>query len=346
MAYTLTEIRPDDRRGMEQLRALLEGEGISLDANLDYTCGLLDEDYNLAATGSTFGNTLRCFAVAREHQGEGLLNQVVSHLMERQMERGMTHLFVYTKTGSAKFFRDLGFYEIARVEGTLSFLENRRGGFASFCKKLEETRRLGSAAAIVMNANPFTLGHQYLVERAAAENDTVHLFVLSEEGSLVPFAARWQMVTAGVAHLKNVVCHQTGPYLISAATFPSYFLRDEETVIRSHARLDLELFLSIAQVLGVTARYAGEEPFSQVTGIYNQVMAQLLPERGIRFVEIPRRAEEGQTVSASAVRRAIRDGRMEEMRAMVPQTTWDFFQSPQGQAVAETIRRAGDVTHY
>ena len=117
-------------------------------------------------------------------------------------------------------------------------------------------------------------------------------------------------------------------------------------MIRSHARLDLELFLSIAQSLGVTARYAGEEPFSQVTGIYNQVMAQLLPERGIRFVEIPRRAEEGQTVSASAVRRAIRDGRMEEMRAMVPQTTWDFFQSPQGQAVAETIRRAGDVTHY
>lgn len=346
MAYTLTEIRPDDRRGMEQLRALLEGEGISLDANLDYTCGLLDEDYNLAATGSTFSNTLRCFAVAREHQGEGLLNQVVSHLMERQMERGMTHLFVYTKTRSAKFFRDLGFYEIAQVEGTLSFLENRQGGFASFCKKLEETRRPGSAAAIVMNANPFTLGHQYLVERAAAENDTVHLFVLSEEGSLVPFAARWQMVTAGVAHLKNVVCHQTGPYLISAATFPSYFLRDEETVIRSHARLDLELFLSIAQSLGVTARYAGEEPFSQVTGIYNQVMAQLLPERGIRFVEIPRRAEEGQAVSASAVRRAIRDGRMEEMRAMVPQTTWDFFQSPQGQAVAETIRRAGDVTHY
>lgn len=262
------------------------------------------------------------------------------------MERGMTHLFVYTKTRSAKFFRDLGFYEIARVEGTLSFLENRRGGFASFCKKLEETRRPGSAAAIVMNANPFTLGHQYLVERAAAENDTVHLFVLSEEGSLVPFAARWQMVTAGVAHLKNVVCHQTGPYLISAATFPSYFLRDEETVIRSHARLDLELFLSIAQSLRVTARYAGEEPFSQVTGIYNQVMAQMLPERGIRFVEIPRRAEEGQAVSASAVRRAIRDGRMEEMRAMVPQTTWDFFQSTQGQAVAETIRRAGDVTHY
>ena len=84
-----------------------------------------------------------------------------------------------------------------------------------------------------------------------------------------------------------------------------------------------------------------------MTGIYNQVMAQMLPGAGASALwEIPRRAEEGQTVSASAVRRAIRDGRLEEMRAMVPQTTWDFFQSPQGQAVAETIRRAGDVTHY
>ena len=84
MAYTLSEIRPDDKRGQTKLRALLEGEGITLDGNLDYTCGLFDEDYQLVATGSTFGCTLRCFAVDHRHQGEGLLNQVVSHLMERQ----------------------------------------------------------------------------------------------------------------------------------------------------------------------------------------------------------------------------------------------------------------------
>lgn len=139
MAYTLSEIRPDDKRGQTKLRALLEGEGITLDGNLDYTCGLFDEDYQLVATGSTFGCTLRCFAVDHRHQGEGLLNQVVSHLMERQTERGILHQFVYTKCKSAKFFQDLGFYEIARVEGTLSFLENRRGGFSSFCKSWSRT---------------------------------------------------------------------------------------------------------------------------------------------------------------------------------------------------------------
>ena len=186
MSYTLSKIRPDDRRGMAQVRALLEQEGISLDGNLDYTCGLLDENDNLAATGSSFGSTLRCFAVDRAHQGEGLLNQIVSHLVERLTGQGRTHLFVYTKVSTAKFFQDLGFYEIARVENTLSFLENRKNGFARFCARLAQSRTEEPAAAIVMNANPFTLGHLALVERAAAEFPAVHLFVLEEDASLVP----------------------------------------------------------------------------------------------------------------------------------------------------------------
>ena len=163
MSYTLSEIRPGDRRGMAQVRALLEQEGIALDGNLDYTCGLFDEDDQLAATGSSFGSTLRCFAVDRTHQGEGLLNQIVSHLVERLTGQGRTHLFVYTKVCTAKFFQDLGFYEIARVENTLSFLENRKNGFAHFCTRLAQSRTEDPAAAIVMNANPFTLGHLALV---------------------------------------------------------------------------------------------------------------------------------------------------------------------------------------
>ena len=150
MFYTLSKIHPDDRRGMAQVRALLEQEGISLDGNLDYTCGLFDENDNLAATGSSFGATLRCFAVDRAHQGEGLLNQIVSHLVERLTGQGRTHLFVYTKVSTAKFFQDLGFYEIARVENTLSFLENRKNGFARFCARLSQSRTEEPAAAIVM----------------------------------------------------------------------------------------------------------------------------------------------------------------------------------------------------
>lgn len=346
MSYTLSQIYPGDKRSMAQLHSLLNREGICLDGNLDYTCGLFDQDWNLAATGSTFGPTLRCCAVDRAHQGEGLLNQVVTHLTERQAERGLFHLFVYTKCDSAKFFSDLGFSEIVRVDGCLTFLENRRGGFSSFCVQLSESRRGVTSAAIVVNANPFTLGHRSLIERAAAENDTVHLFVLSEDASLVPFSVRWKLVTQGVADLNNVICHPSGPYLISASTFPSYFLKDEETVIRSHALLDLALFVPIAQSLGVTARYVGEEPYSVVTGLYNQLMAEQLPLAGIRCVVIPRRTSCTQAVSASAVRRSIHDGRLDEIRDWVPKSTWDFFHSDEAAPVIAAIRASDQVTHY
>ena len=344
--YTISKIYPSDKRSLNQIRALLEQEGITLDANLDYTCGMYDEDYNIIATGSCFGPTLRCFAVSKQHQGEGLLNQIITHLMDVQFQRGNMHLFLYTKVDSAKFFGDLGFYEIARVDGTLVFMENRRDGFANYLKGLEKTRTEGTCAALVMNANPFTLGHQYLAETASAACDTLHIFVLSEDASLVPFAVRKRLVKAGVAHLPNVVLHDSGPYIISNATFPSYFLKNEDAVIHGHARLDLAVFTRIAKALNVTVRYVGEEPTSLVTGIYNGIMASSLPEAGIACRILPRKDAGGKTISASTVRRAIQQEDWETMKILVPQTTLDYFLSPASEPVRRAIAQAGNVIHY
>jgi len=345
MGDTLTTISPRDVRGQKQVDALLEQEGIRRDGNLDYTCGLFDSSWRLAATGSCFGNTIRCLAVDCDRQGEGLLNQIVSHLMEVQTQRGNTHLFLYTKPQSARFFGDLGFYEIVQAEGVV-FMENRRRGFSDYCAALERTRREGTSAAIVMNANPFTLGHLHLVERAAAENNAVHLFVLSEEAGPIPFAVRRQLVHQGTAHLPGVVCHDSGPYIISAATFPSYFLRDEDAVIRAHAALDIQLFGSIAAHLDIRCRYVGEEPASRVTGLYNAVMARDLPEKGVACRIIPRLEAEGRPVSASTVRQAIHDGRLEDIRPLVPESTWAFFHAPEAEAVITAIRAEDNVVHY
>lgn len=346
MSETLTTIFLNDTNTQQQVDALLEQEGIRRDGNLDYTCGLFDQDWKLIATGSCFGNTIRCLAVDCDRQGEGLLNQIVTHLMEVQAERGNTHLFLYTKPKSAKFFGDLGFYEIARVEGSLVFMENRRRGFSDYCAALSKTCREGKSAAIVMNANPFTLGHLHLVERAAAENDTVHLFVLSEEAGPIPFAVRKRLVEAGTAHLPNVVCHDSGPYIISSATFPSYFLKDEDMVIRTHAALDLEVFGRIAPCLSITWRYVGEEQASHVTALYNETMVRCLPELGITCRVVPRLEAGGKPVSASTVRQAIHDGRLEDIRPLVPETTWSWFNSPDARPVIEAIRREKNVIHY
>ena len=346
MAYTISRVYPDDRRALAQVDALLEQEGIQRDGNLDYVAAMFDEDYRVIATGSCFGNTLRCFAVSREHQGEGLLNQIITHLIEFQQERGNYQLFLYTKINSAKFFGDLGFYEIARVDGTLVFMENRRGGFESYLKRLAKTRTEGKSAALVMNANPFTIGHQYLCETASAGCDSLHLFVVSEDASLVPFAVRKQLIKAGTVHLPNVILHDSGPYIISSATFPSYFLKDETKVIEGHARLDLEIFKKIAAALNISARYVGEEPTSQVTGLYNQIMAEELPKAGIECRVIPRKEIGGQVISASTVRKALQDGDWETFRRLVPETTAAWFKSPEAAPVLKQIRQAQNVVHY
>lgn len=345
MSY-VSRIFPTDKRAMAQVDALLAQEGISRDKNLDYTCGIYDEDFRVIATGSCFGNTLRCFAVDHSHQGEGLLNEIISHLIDYQAGRGNIRLFLYTKPGTAKFFGDLGFYEIARVPDRLVFMENRRDGFSAYLSALEKDKKDGVSAAIVMNANPFTLGHQYLAEQAAAQCDALHLFVVSEDASLIPAAVRKRLVREGVGHLSNVILHDCGPYMISSATFPSYFLKDSDTVIESQARLDVQIFLRIAETLGITARYVGEEPTSQVTGLYNRVMADTLPRAGIACHILPRKQLNGQPISASTVRQAIKTGDDALLRALVPQTTWDWLQSPEAAPVIQRIKGESDVVHY
>lgn len=328
--YAISQIYPSDRRANTQINELLLAEGIRRDANLDYTCGMYDEEMNIIATGSCFGNTLRCMAVSNAHQGEGLMNQIVTHLISIQFERGNTHLFLYTKCNSAKFFGDLGFYEIARIDGQIVFMENRKTGFTSYLEKLKKETEQSEVfrqfscndsaktkiAALVMNANPFTLGHQYLVEKAASENDILHLFIVSEDQSLVPFSVRKKLVLEGTAHLKNIIYHESGPYIISNATFPSYFQKDADAVMESHANLDLTIFVRIAQTLGINYRYVGEEPNSQVTGIYNEIMAKKLPENQIACKIIPRKEANGSVISASTVRAALKSGKMELLKTL------------------------------
>lgn len=345
---SVSKIYKSDKKANYAIDKLLQAEGIRRDKNLDYTCAIYDDDYNIIATGSCFGNTLRCMAVSHEHQGEGLMNEIVSHLIQYEFDRKIYNLFLYTKCNSAKFFGDLGFYEIARIDNQIVFMENRRNGFNDYLTELAKTKQDGAnIAALVLNANPFTLGHQYLVERASRENDILHLFIVSEDASLVPFEVRKKLVIEGTAHLNNIIYHDTGPYIISSATFPSYFQKDDSAVIESHANLDLNIFIRIAKSLGINSRYVGEEPKSLVTGIYNRIMSEKLPEHGIKCVIIPRKTEQdGQVISASNVRQAIKDGNFSRIRGLVPESTYKFFTSPEAEKIINRIRESDNVIHY
>ncbi len=347
--YIISKIYPEDNFANKQIQRLLHEEGIRQDPNLDYTCGMYDEDMNIIATGSLFKNTLRCMAVSHKYQGQGLMNEIVTHLIDVQFQRGNIHLFLYTKCNTAKFFKDLGFYEIARVDNQLVFMENRKTGFSDYLKDLaaaSPANNTGNVAALVMNANPFTNGHLYLVEKAAAENDLLHLFMVSEDASLIPYAVRKKLVMEASSHLPNICYHDSGPYIISNATFPSYFQKDESSVITGHAQLDIAIFKLIAEALNINRRYVGEEPASQVTGIYNQIMAKVLPQAGIECILVPRLELDNAPISASTVRQALHDGKIEKIKPLVPETTYRFFTSPEADDIINNIQKQDNVIHY
>ena len=345
--YNISKIYENDKRSLKLIDDLLAKEEIRRDKNLDYTCAMFDDDMNIIATGSCFKNTLRCLAVDNSHQGEGLMNQIVTHLVDYEFLRGLNHLFLYTKNKSMKFFKDLGFYEIINIENQIVFMENKRTGFSDYLDNLKNDMREGkNIASLIMNANPFTLGHQYLVEKASNENDILHLFIVSDDSSLVPFEVRKKLVIEGTKHLKNICYHETGDYIISSATFPSYFQKDEVAVIESQANLDIEVFTKIAKVLNINKRYVGEEPNSLVTNIYNQTMLKKLPENNIECVVVPRKKYFDNVISASTVRQIIKNGNLEDLKNLVPETTYSYFLSDEAKPVIDKIRSQADVIHY
>lgn len=353
--FYVEEIKATDTIANLSLNKLLSSSEIRMDKNIDYTCGIFDDNKNVIATGSCFKNTLRCFAVDSSYRGEGLLNTILTHLLNYQYEKGNFHLFLYTKIKSAKFFEDSGFYKIASGKDLVVFMENKRTGFKDFISNLKKETlskikgdMCPKSCAIVMNANPFTLGHQYLVEKAALENEWVHLFVVSEEESLVPFNIRKRLVIEGTSHLKNIIVHDCSSYIISNATFPSYFQKNEEDVINSHVELDLTIFAKIAQELNISSRYVGDEPLSFVTNKYNQCMKATLPEYNINCVIVSRKKITDKAISASTVRMAIKNEDYTLLETLVPKSTLDFFKSDEALSIIKRIKSSEEsqIIHY
>lgn len=184
--------------------------------------------------------------------------------------------------------------------------------------------------AIVMNANPFTNGHRYLVENALSQVRQLILFVVEEDCSYVPFADRFRLVEQGVADLKNVVVVPSGNYIISSTTFQSYFEKETKTEAVIDAAKDIDIFgKQIAPALGIVKRFVGEEPKDFITKQYNEQMKLRLPRYGIELVEIPRAKEDtiGDVISASTVRASLKDGKYDLIGKMVPVSTLNYLKS-------------------
>ena len=303
----------------------LANAGLAADTSVEQTV-LIWEGEQLIATGSRTGNLLKCLAVDPTRQGEGLLAKVLTALRQEAFREGHQHLFLYTKPSNGYLFSDLLFYRVAQT-GDVLLMEDRKDGISHFIRELDPQKRSGKIGAAVMNCDPFTLGHQYLIETAAKDCDHLYVFILSEDKGHFPAADRLEMVRRGTEHLSNVTVLPTGPYLISSATFPTYFLKNRDQAEQIHCQLDVEIFVQhFAPSFSICTRYVGTEPLSLLTNQYNTVLKNKLPSHGIDVVEIPRLSVGDAPVSASAVRAALKEKNTSAVQKLVPSTTFSYLQ--------------------
>ena len=307
-----------------QWEALLTGTGLEPDDRVEATV-LVWQDGELIATGSRQDNLLKCIAVDPMHQGEDLTATVLTQLRQDAFRHGHNHLFLYTKPQNKYMFRSLFFYPIAQT-GQVLLMENKADGIRSFLNTLPVLHTGGTVGAAVMNCNPFTKGHRYLIETAAKECDHLYIFVLSEDKSEFSAKDRMEMVKLGTADLENVTVLPTGPYLISSATFPTYFLKEQDKAEQIHCLLDIEIFCNyFVPKFGISRRYVGTEPLSAMTDQYNTALQAHLPQRGVALRQIPRLETGGTPISASAVRASL--AQPEVLKQLLPATTLEYLKN-------------------
>ncbi|MDR3298916.1 MAG: [citrate (pro-3S)-lyase] ligase [Candidatus Accumulibacter sp.] len=314
-------------------RALIEASGLTFEDTFDVMIGLYDGE-RLVATGSRAGNILKMLAVTPDCQGGSALGELVTELVIDGRRAGHESLFVYTRPEYAVSFQSLNFFPLAQQEKAA--LLEYGNGLGRWLESKLDLLRPGLNGAVVVNCNPFTNGHLYLIENAARQLDHLYIFVVREDRSVFPFDVRYQLVEQGVRHLPNVLLLDTSRYIVSGATFPTYFLKRNDPAARIQMELDVILFASkIAPFFGITRRFVGSEPNDPLTGGYNLVMQEILPAYGIETRIVERKQTATGAISASRVRELVGRGDFAALSADIPETTLAFLEND----AAESIRK-------
>ena len=350
-------LNPATPRQRQRIEAFLKRNALRID-DMNYYAAMLDDDGEMIAGGGLKDDVIKCVAVDDAHKGEAIANTLVSHLISHANQEGYGCIKLFTKPKNRQLFESLSFRLLAEAPEAI-LMETGIGGISNTVEALkkikeesekykeynkeckedskkckENTSYLNTSTpqhlnttmqptgCIVMNCNPFTLGHRYLIEQAAKQVERLYVMVVREDCSLFAYTERKAMVEQGVADIENVSVIDGSDYAISRATFPTYFLKRLDDAADTQMLLDLDLFRRhIAPALGATVRFVGTEPTDQLTRRYNQLMHEALKD--VR--EINRLEKDGNAVSASRVRKAMEEGDMNTIRQLVPPTTLPYI---------------------
>ncbi len=195
-------------------QAFLEKQNLEYEEDIEVTLKVIDNATGeMVGTGSIDGKVLKCIAIDPSRRGEGLSAHILSQLVKEQYKRGNSHIFVFTNPKNIEETTGnvfTGFRVVSKTDDIvlLEMGSNSIGEYLDDLKfqtrGIEETEK-GPIGSIVVNCNPFTLGHQFLIETAAKECSYLFVFVVTEDRSVFPTDVRYQLVKAGTKHLDNVL---------------------------------------------------------------------------------------------------------------------------------------------
>lgn len=316
---------------INKTKQLLLSSDLSMDKHVSETYNLYDED-EMIATISTHENVIKMIAVDKNHQGEQITAHLLNHVMRIFEVQNVNKYFIFTKPENKAFFMHYPFKLIAETK-TIALFENHLYPIDDhlLSLKLRLRPKHGKRAAIVMNCNPVTNGHLYLIEKCAHEVDDVIIFLVEENRSVFPFDVRFQLLHQAVKHLKNVHVLPSTPYIISSATFPTYFLKELNEISLHYMELDITIFKHyFFPMFELDYRYVGTEPKDQTTNCYNETMKKIL---GDQLIEIERKHIHHEVISASTVRMLMQEKKYHDIKAFVPKVTYRFLMSKESRAL-------------
>lgn len=317
-----------------QLEEFLSVNHLKLDRGVDtFVIAYGSDDGRIVGCAGLDRNIVKCVSVDESFRGSGLSVKIGTEVVKFGLSNGYDDFFLYTKYDNARLFRGWGFSPIIEIPEQVSFMEFNPAKLSSYLDDLRLEKKQGSrVGCVVMNANPFTNGHRYLAEQASKECDWVHIFLVKENASLIPYDDRLALVRAGLSDLSNVIVHAGSNYIISRATFPQYFLKNAAEINEQASAVDALIFRKyIAPTLGIDVRYVGTEPLDQTTAMYNRVLMKYLytypyDNRPVKLKEIKRLAYGDAIVSATKVRTLLVERRFDEIGKIVPKTTLAYLE--------------------
>ncbi|QQK08103.1 hypothetical protein [Miniphocaeibacter halophilus] len=311
---------------LKKLENFLSKQELRLD-KIDSVYVVYDEVGEIIASTGKYRNIIKLIAVDNRYRNRNITNMTISKIIEELFLEGYSNYFIFTIKKNVDLFNDFGF-KIVSDTGEVVLLHRGKNDIYERLNKYEDVKKKIEkfiVGTIVMNANPFTKGHEFLVKKALEDVEKLLIFVVEENDSFFSFNDRLTMTKNALKNYENIFILPSTEYVISNSTFPTYFIKDISKIHKEYAKLDILIFKQyFIPYFNIQKRFIGKEKLDKSTEIYNNVMQELLKDI-VEVKEVERKEINGEIISASSVRKYYKEGNFRKIKKIVPESTYKFL---------------------